>query len=375
MSKRPASVALLERYNRLFKDEAGKDVVFKLSDGEEAAHKCVLIAASDVFARMLGQDMREKRDGIVELPDVDKTSMRVFLRLLYTDHVDATDWNDSRRTVEGGRAIRVMQQRHFNIQSTSFTPAAANWQACALLETTSRSFQVSVKVTAERQNLIVGIVPRQTYRWMDLGLFNHSGAGAHIQEDCLSSVWHDGYKQAAKGPTPVQRNSVVTFRYDHTTSELLFSIDGKPTVKARKVVPPGELACPAVTAEGPGNTFEVVEHTNLDCPIDVLLSVVKLAKKYMVADILSSSMQALKQRLEDATAFRCVSTFEQILVAAIHLDIGAVRLAALRSAEGFEELAVRYNDKALKPEVMHELEAIWPPPQGRVDNMSFSKLS
>ena len=73
-------------------EASDKDVIFKLSDGEETAHKAVLAASSDVFKTMLSHDMRE-RDGTVELQDVDKVTTRVFLGLLYTGRICAEDWS------------------------------------------------------------------------------------------------------------------------------------------------------------------------------------------------------------------------------------------------------------------------------------------
>ena len=77
-------------------EASDKDVIFKLSDGEETAHKAVLAASSDVFKTMLSHDMRE-RDGTVELQDVDKVTTRVFLGLLYTGRICAEDWSGALR--------------------------------------------------------------------------------------------------------------------------------------------------------------------------------------------------------------------------------------------------------------------------------------
>eukprot|EP00929_Paragymnodinium_shiwhaense_P031098 TRINITY_DN17507_c0_g1_i1.p1 TRINITY_DN17507_c0_g1~~TRINITY_DN17507_c0_g1_i1.p1 ORF type:complete len:123 (-),score=14.12 TRINITY_DN17507_c0_g1_i1:317-685(-) len=120
MAKRGAdtSVALLERYTRLFNAEASKDVTFKLADGEQKAHKCVLEASSEVFAGMFEQDMRERKDGVVELPTVDKVSMRIFLRLLYTSHMDPSDWHDASAPKDCLSGVRVLRQKNFKITRT-----------------------------------------------------------------------------------------------------------------------------------------------------------------------------------------------------------------------------------------------------------------
>eukprot|EP00747_Dinoflagellata_sp_TGD_P203351 gnl/TRDRNA2_/TRDRNA2_76973_c1_seq1.p1 gnl/TRDRNA2_/TRDRNA2_76973_c1~~gnl/TRDRNA2_/TRDRNA2_76973_c1_seq1.p1 ORF type:complete len:186 (+),score=34.99 gnl/TRDRNA2_/TRDRNA2_76973_c1_seq1:70-558(+) len=41
---------------------------------------------------MLSGAMKEAQTGVIEIPDVCSSSMRVFLRFMYTGHVDAKDW-------------------------------------------------------------------------------------------------------------------------------------------------------------------------------------------------------------------------------------------------------------------------------------------
>jgi len=91
----------LELSERLFHDDAFKDVTFKLHDGEERAHRSVMAAASSVFAAMHSGPMREATTGTVELPDVTRSTMRAFLRLLYTGHVDQADWSSPGASAAG----------------------------------------------------------------------------------------------------------------------------------------------------------------------------------------------------------------------------------------------------------------------------------
>merc|ERR1740121_3296614 len=85
------------------------------------------------------------------------------------------------------------------------------------------------------------------------------------------------------------------------------------------------------------------------CPLDVLLTVAGLAKKYMVKNLMSMITQALKQRVENARAEDNVRAFEDLLAGAIAADMGAVRMAALRVAEGFAALRTSYDAQDLKP--------------------------
>eukprot|EP00928_Gymnodinium_smaydae_P054692 TRINITY_DN38424_c0_g1_i1.p1 TRINITY_DN38424_c0_g1~~TRINITY_DN38424_c0_g1_i1.p1 ORF type:complete len:373 (+),score=56.48 TRINITY_DN38424_c0_g1_i1:34-1152(+) len=86
--------ALLERYERLF-ERNDKDITFRLRDGETAAHRIILSAASEVFEQMFSHRMSESKTGIVELPDISRASMRVFLRLIYTGQINPEDWEPS----------------------------------------------------------------------------------------------------------------------------------------------------------------------------------------------------------------------------------------------------------------------------------------
>jgi len=82
----------LELTEQLFQDEQFKDVSFSLKDCEVSAHRNVLAASSHVFGAMLTGTATEARDGVIRLPGICGSSMRIFLRLLYTGQVDPVDW-------------------------------------------------------------------------------------------------------------------------------------------------------------------------------------------------------------------------------------------------------------------------------------------
>ena len=50
-----------------------------------------------------------------------------------------------------------------------------------------------------------------------------------------------------------------------------------------------------------------------------------------------------------------------ILAGGIKADMGAVRMAALDLAKNFNGLEEAYDKRQLRPEIMYELVAIWPP--------------
>ena len=66
----------------------------------QLTHPC-LTTASEVFVGMLSQDMKEKREGIVTLPDTSRSAMRVAFRLLDVAHVEPSDWKHARGEDDG----------------------------------------------------------------------------------------------------------------------------------------------------------------------------------------------------------------------------------------------------------------------------------
>lgn len=188
---------LVDLNEKLFSEEE-KDLTVQCADGTVSAHKCVLRAASDAFAGLLRHPMREKKTDIISIDDVTVMEMRVFLRLVYTGHVEPADWG--------------------------------------------------------------------------------AGPGAEI-------------------------------------------------------------------------------------PLDILLKAAEVSKRYMVNGVLSLTTQSIKRRLMNAKIASSISTFERILAASIRADLGAVRMKALELAKDFPKLRTSYDERALRPEVSAELEAIWPMPQ------------
>lgn len=95
-------------------------------------------------------------------------------------------------------------------------------------------------------------------------------------------------------------------------------------------------------------------------PVDVLLEVAMLAKRYMVKGVLSMVVHTLKVRLLAAQQ-QNMEAFESIYAGAIKLDIGAIRIAAVDAAKHSQAIRDRFVARQFSPEVLHELEAIWPP--------------
>lgn len=90
-SEQDAVGMVLGLTERLFDQDEDKEITFELADGLEKAHKNVLKASSEVWKCMLESQFKEQH-GIIAVKDVPRVSMRVFLRLIYTAHVNAADW-------------------------------------------------------------------------------------------------------------------------------------------------------------------------------------------------------------------------------------------------------------------------------------------
>jgi len=170
---------------------------------------------------------------------------------------------------------------------------------------------------------------------------------------------------ATPWPSPLPDNSVIHVKFERESSSLEFSVDNGPSVRAtfKTPIPTGVDYCPAVTVSTAGKALEVRTICTPRCPLEVLLSLAMLGKKYMVKSIASMTNQVLKARLAEAKCDGAIDAFQQVLAGAIAHDLCAVRLAALDGAKDFAKLRAAYDAGELKPEVANQLEAIWSPPR------------
>jgi speckle-type POZ protein len=84
--------SMAQDYKNIFEDESLHDFELKMNDGVTLkAHKAVLIARSSVFFKMLTTDMKEAKQGFVEVPDFDSKTMRELLRFMYCSEVENLD--------------------------------------------------------------------------------------------------------------------------------------------------------------------------------------------------------------------------------------------------------------------------------------------
>ena len=80
-----------EDIKSLYQDDSLADVTITCDGKEFRAHKVILASQSPVFKKMLEIDMKEKRSGVIEVPDITPAVMSDLLAYLYTGtapHVD-----------------------------------------------------------------------------------------------------------------------------------------------------------------------------------------------------------------------------------------------------------------------------------------------
>lgn len=74
---------------KMFEDKAFSDFDLKCNDGEVLkAHKVILAARSQVFHAMLTNDMKESKEGFVDVCDFDSKVMKEVLRFMYRNKVE-----------------------------------------------------------------------------------------------------------------------------------------------------------------------------------------------------------------------------------------------------------------------------------------------
>lgn len=95
-------------------------------------------------------------------------------------------------------------------------------------------------------------------------------------------------------------------------------------------------------------------------PLDILLSVMKVAKRNMVTGVLSLTLHTVKARLELKSHEKDVAAFEKIFAFAIDEDVRPLLMVALEKAKTFDALKTKYDARQLSAQVQFELEAIWP---------------
>lgn len=74
-------------FERILKSENYSDFTLTVGDATFPVHKCILAAKSPVFAAMFANDMKEKKENVVEIKDVKPEVMAEVLRFIYAGKV------------------------------------------------------------------------------------------------------------------------------------------------------------------------------------------------------------------------------------------------------------------------------------------------
>ncbi|XP_054722269.1 speckle-type POZ protein-like [Uloborus diversus] len=75
---------LSKDFKRALENLRFTDVTLRVGDDEFPAHKMVLMSRSEVFERMFDSDMKENRENVVDLVDVNASSIKDMLFYMYT---------------------------------------------------------------------------------------------------------------------------------------------------------------------------------------------------------------------------------------------------------------------------------------------------
>jgi len=294
----PAGEAVVGMYEHMLKSRQFADVTFVLADGEEMAHRAVLAASSEVFHAMFLHSMQEGQGGKVELTDLKRASMRVFLRLIYTGHVDPHDWREDVQPEEQDNERRVVARQ--------VPPCAGSTGSTGSMREHGHAPDRPEAPLVE-QNAGHLHVTSQTH-------LNET-----VQED--SDQGQDPSESEDQSEDEDEDDEYATGDDD----------DEIATACEKKV------------------------------PLEIIFDVAGLAKKYLVDRVLQSAIEALKSRLHQAWVHGDVTVFEETLAVAIRLDIGAVRLAAMELARRSRAIRTCFKLRKFRPEVQQELQALWAP--------------
>lgn len=84
----------IEDYNKFLKNQKTCDVTFVVGNEEITAHKQIMSARSEVFAKMLSSRMVEKKTGRVEITDVEPNIFKMFLSFIYSLELESDKTDD-----------------------------------------------------------------------------------------------------------------------------------------------------------------------------------------------------------------------------------------------------------------------------------------
>lgn len=297
---------LLNQWKEIYEDQTLKDVEITLCDGEKImADSLVLKLSSPVFKAMLTHQMLEGQTMTLHIEDCPGAGFRFFLRLLYTGQMEPNEWPNEEAT-----------EQH-EPQSTNRHQPQPRPQG--LFETAPQgAFGISIGSA--------GVVRHG-------GLFGPTPPlPQELPREMQTPQGPPQGNAGLFGPTPPLPQVPPDYPQDLTQGAW----------GAFGPAPP----LPAAVVGPSGNSPPVP-------PIDILLAAAALAKKYQVDWLLAVLVDVLKRRITE-------QSFERILAASMRLDLAPVRLCTLDFAKANAVVRSRYDASDFLPEVMFELQAVFP---------------
>eukprot|EP00092_Neocalanus_flemingeri_P021621 GFUD01023451.1.p1 GENE.GFUD01023451.1~~GFUD01023451.1.p1 ORF type:complete len:332 (+),score=71.59 GFUD01023451.1:100-1095(+) len=82
------SAAFFEDFLSLLEDSTSSDLVIQNQGEQITVHRAILSARSPVFRAMLGNDMKEKKTGIIEIKDFEMDVIKAMVHYIYTARID-----------------------------------------------------------------------------------------------------------------------------------------------------------------------------------------------------------------------------------------------------------------------------------------------
>lgn len=91
MSENESMSSIVEDYVKFLKREQPGDVTFVVGNEQHPAHKQILSARSEVFARMFETEMLEKKTGYVSIVDIEPDVFKLMLDFIYYGKINSQD--------------------------------------------------------------------------------------------------------------------------------------------------------------------------------------------------------------------------------------------------------------------------------------------
>lgn len=111
---------MVEDFTQFFENDSFSDVTFIFEDKEITAHKQILAARNSVFRSMFENDMLEKKNGRVEIKDMEPYIFKLLLQFIYSEKFEIHDFQDWLKLIVAAdrysikSLVKICEDRIFN---------------------------------------------------------------------------------------------------------------------------------------------------------------------------------------------------------------------------------------------------------------------